>query len=368
MILLAGSLGQERLEAAASRPVVREGHLASMETGRAAICSKNLAAILSRHVNDLSGRSNFDACPHSNGPARRQQGVIIGTLQRNRRLIGDRGQPDRQIACESSLPFRRRLKLVPASFASRSRARAMSSRATRWNARIPSQGSPLRTMVRVLMQVTRQSSRAVNQRCSLSGNRFHFSDGQGQIIPVIRMSREVTKPGHPLADAMARAGGQVGRGVHRQLTAVGRNDTGVHGPADAADPVVDEQRDLFGQVLLEAEADQIAAGEPEQIGRTDAHGQQTASQPTAHAADREDRAPVVHAAKVMPPSRVPVQTGRRVEDVDLSAPHPPYRLRIIERQGLVGGCRLGTTEREKFLHQITGRPTRPRNAPWQDGI
>ena len=58
--------------------------------------------------------------------------------------------------------------------------------------------------------------------------------------------------------------------------------------AHAEDPVVDENRDLLGQPLLEAKPHQVAAGKPEQSRRADPHGHQPAARMTADPADRED--------------------------------------------------------------------------------
>ena len=70
--------------------------------------------------------------------------------------------------------------------------------------------------------------------------------------------------------------------------------------ADPEHPVVDQHGDLLGQPFLEAQPDQVAAGELQQLRRPGPDGQQAAARSTANAADREDRAPLLDPAEVPP--------------------------------------------------------------------
>ena len=120
----------------------------------------------------------------------------------------------------------------------------------------------------------------------------------------------MANPGDPLADAIPRPSAQLrGRGKI-QLLPARRSHHEAERAAHAEEPIVDDNRHLLGQPLLEAEPDQVAAGKPEQSRRADTHGHQPAARMTADPADGEDRAPLVHPAEMPPPSLPPVESGR----------------------------------------------------------
>ena len=108
--------------------------------------------------------------------------------------------------------------------------------------------------------------------------------------------------------------------------------------------------------FLEAESDQVASGELQQLGRPGADGHQAAAGSAPDPADREDRAALIHAAEVPPAtgSRAPgsisvKKTSTLPEVTSQTAPGSS------SARGRFAAVRSGQRERQQLLDQEPGR-------------
>ena len=104
---------------------------------------------------------------------------------------------------------------------------------------------------------------------------LELRDRQRDTIQERGRAAEVANPGDPGPDAVTRAGLEGDVGIRRQLLAGPRPDGPVQRQADAKEPVVDQHGDLLGEPFLEAQSDQVAPRELEELGRPRPHGQQS---------------------------------------------------------------------------------------------
>jgi hypothetical protein len=120
-------------------------------------------------------------------------------------------------------------------------------------------------------------------------------------------------------------------------------------PADPEQPVGDQQGDLLGEALLEAQPDQVSARELPQLSRPGSHGDQAAARPAPDPADGEDQAALLDPAEVPTPATETVPLPLHEEDVDTAGDDQPDRLDIVQGQGEVGGGPHRHAVREQLL-------------------
>src|SRR6516225_5104382 len=102
-------------------------------------------------------------------------------------------------------------------------------------------------------------------------------------------------PSHALADAEARASIELAAGVPVELAVTLDSGDAAEDTTDPQQPVVDEHCHLLSKPLLEAETDQVAPGEFEELRRPSSHGHQATAGSPANPADCKDRAAFVDA-------------------------------------------------------------------------
>ena len=163
----------------------------------------------------------------------------------------------------------------------------------------------MRIMVVVSQAVTRHAVAAVSQRCSVSGKRASSSSStSGTRSRKRRRADQVADPGDSLADAEAGVALEIGDRARFAARARRR------APANRASarPTRITQSSIntatwSDKPFLEAQPDQVAPGEFQELRRPGPDGQQAAAGSAADAADGEDRTPFLDPAQVAPAAR-----------------------------------------------------------------
>ncbi len=138
----------------------------------------------------------------------------------------------------------------------------------------------------------------------MSGKReWSSSSIRGTAIEKSRRAEQVAHPGDSLAHAEAGVALEIGDRALAQLVTWRRSGESGQCTADADHPVVDQHGHLLGKIFLEAQPDQVAPGEFQELSSPGADGQQAAPRSTAYSADREDRTPFLDPAQMTPSAR-----------------------------------------------------------------